>query len=125
MSGGLPDAKPCASCWPRSDATTTFTWIPDCLDQALAAFLTAKVSAGPELPISAVSVVALLRAGEPSATPAVMARAATVTAASESRQRTVRKVRSGCTKYPPWGSCRDDERSLGSAVVEPAPWYSR
>ena len=58
MSGGLPEAKPWASCCPRSEATTTFSWIPVCLVNALAALLTANVSAGPELPIRAVSVVA-------------------------------------------------------------------
>ena len=58
MSGGLPEAKPWASCCPRSEATITFSWIPVCLVNALAALLTAYVSAGPELPIRAVIVVA-------------------------------------------------------------------
>ena len=63
MSGGLPDAKPWASCCPRSDATMTLTLMPDLRDHAAVATLTAFVSAGPELPIIAVSVVSWLVRG--------------------------------------------------------------
>src|SRR5262245_47959277 len=63
MSGGFPEAKPWASCCPRSEATITFTSMPVCFVNAFAAPVTAKVSAGPELPISAGSGVAWLFVG--------------------------------------------------------------
>src|SRR3954467_9953651 len=63
MSGGLPDAKPWASCCPRSDATMTLTLMPVFFVHADVATLTAFVSAGPELPISAVISVAWVFAG--------------------------------------------------------------
>src|SRR3954447_4517385 len=75
MSGGLPDAKPWASCCPRSDATMTLTLMPVLFVHAAVATLTAFVSAGPELPISAVSSVAWLFAGEPYAVAAATAHA--------------------------------------------------
>ena len=92
MSGGLPDAKPWASCCPRSEATTTFTLMPVCFVKALAALLTAKVSAGPELPISAVSVVAWLLVGEPTAAPTVDGERAD----HDDRQRRGASGNSGC-----------------------------
>src|SRR5919198_1053062 len=107
MSGGLPDAKPWASCWPRSEATTTLTLLPVCLLHAAAALLTANVSAGPELPISAVSVTALLFAGEARAAPTVTASAPTVMTASATRQRAIRVLRCAFTnRFPPWESSR-------------------
>src|SRR3954451_11074431 len=98
MSAGLPDAKPCASCWPRSDATTTFTWMPVRLVNALAALLTANVSAGPELPIRAVRVVALPDTGDAMAAPTATASAQTATTTSARRQRALLVSRSSCTK---------------------------
>ena len=53
--------------------------MPVCFVNAFAALLIAKVSAGPELPISAVSVVALLFVGEPMAAPTATASALIVT----------------------------------------------
>src|SRR6516164_5584694 len=85
MSGGLPDAKPWASCCPRSDATMTLTLMPVFFSNADAATLTAFVSAGPEVPISAVSSVAWLFAGDPYAVAAATATAPTVTDKSASR----------------------------------------
>src|SRR5882757_1308595 len=87
MSGGFPDAKPWASCCPRSEATITLTLIPDFFDHAAVATLTAFVSAGPELPIRAVSVVSWLLAGEPRAVPAATATAQTTTNGNTSRER--------------------------------------
>src|SRR3954471_17740171 len=97
MSGGLPDAKPCESCWPRSEATTTFTWMPVRLLHALAALLTPKASAGPELPIRAVMVVALLDPGDAIAAPTATARAQTATTTSATRQRALLVSRTSCT----------------------------
>jgi hypothetical protein len=51
------------------------------------ATLTAFVSAGPELPISAVSVVSLVFAGAPKAVPAATATAQTVSSSNPSRRR--------------------------------------
>src|SRR3954466_13639700 len=87
MSGGLPDAKPCASCCPRSEATMTLTLMPVFFDHAAVATLTAFVSAGPELPISAVSSVAWLFDGEPYAVPTATAHAQTPTDNNMSRRR--------------------------------------
>src|SRR3954451_1046778 len=97
MSGGLPEAKPCASCWPRSEATTTLTWMPVRLLHALAALLTANVSAGPELPIRAVMVVALLDPGDAIAAPTATARAQTAATTSARRQRALLVSRTSCT----------------------------
>src|SRR6476619_3090648 len=97
MSGGLPDAKPWASCCPRSEATITLTLLPVCLLQAAAALLTANVSAGPELPISAVTVTAWLRVGEARAAPTATASAQTVTTASATRQRALQFFRCAFT----------------------------
>src|SRR3954463_6659001 len=97
MSGGLPEAKPCASCWPRSEATTTLTWMPVRLLHAFAALLTAKVSAGPELPIRAVMVVALLDPGDAIAAPTATARAQTAATTSARRQRALLVSRTSCT----------------------------
>src|SRR6478752_6360927 len=85
MSGGLPDAKPWASCCPRSDATMTLTLMPVFFVHADVATLTAFVSAGPELPISAVSPVAWLFAGDPLAVAAATAIAQTTTDKNASR----------------------------------------
>ncbi len=90
MSGGLPEAKPWANCCPRSEATTTLTGIPVRLVNALAALLTAYVSAGPELPMRAVSVFAFPLCWEPRAVPAVTASAATMTSMSTARERAMR-----------------------------------
>src|SRR6476659_10705945 len=112
MSGGFPEAKPCASCCPRAEATTTFTWIPVCFVTALAALLTANVSAGPELPIRAVSVVALPLWREPRAVPAVSASAATMTSKSAARGREVRLFRCAFTTEFLLGAI---ENSVGGA----------
>src|SRR5690242_7533491 len=102
MSAGLPDANPWASCWPRSDATITFAVLPVCFDQARAALLTAKVSAGPELPISAVIVIpALWLCCPATATPVVRASAATATTSVATCQRTPRVVRCAFTSEFP------------------------
>src|SRR3954469_6127465 len=85
MSGGLPDAKPWASCWPRSDATMTLTLMPVFFDHAPVATWTAFVSAGPELPISAVSSVAWVFVGDPYAVAAATATAQTATDKNASR----------------------------------------
>src|SRR3954451_24711939 len=69
--------------------------MPVCLVDALAALLTANVSAGPELPIRAVIVEAFAFSRPPRATPAVSASAATMTATSDARQRAGRVIR--CT----------------------------
>ena len=115
MSGGFPEAKPWASCCPRSEATITFTSMPVCFVNAFAAPLTAKVSAGPELPISAVSVVAWLFVGEPRAAPTATASALTVTTANKN-QRRLRVVRCGCKrcgcmKCPPWRAVENEKRA--------------
>src|SRR5437868_7042470 len=112
MSGGLPDAKPCASCCPRFEATITSTLLPVCLLHAAAALLTAKVSAGPELPIRAVRVTALLFAGEPRAAPTVTASAQTAMSGTAIRQRGIRMFRCAFTnRSPPWGAIENDERA--------------
>src|SRR3954447_198253 len=97
MSAGLPEAKPWASCCPRSDATITFTLLPVCLLQAAAALFTANVSAGPELPIRAVIVTALLRVGAPRAAPTATASAQIAMAGSAIRQRAIRMLRCAFT----------------------------
>src|SRR5690349_20332348 len=99
MSGGFPEEKPCASCCPRSEATTTFTLLPVFFAQAAVATLTAFVSAGPELPIRAVIVTAFLLAGEPSAVPAVTASADTA-AARSALQHAIRNLRLTFTNIP-------------------------
>src|SRR6478672_1509320 len=104
MSGGFPDAKPCASCCPRSEATITLTLLPVCLLQAAAALFTANVSAGPELPIRAVSVTALLRVGAPRAAPTAMT-------GSASRQRAFRMLRCAFTNTFLLGDIENDERA--------------
>jgi hypothetical protein len=71
--------------------------MPVCLVNACAAFLTAYVSAGPELPIKAVSVVAWLLRDEPSAVPAVRASAATMMITSTALERAMRGFRCGFT----------------------------
>src|SRR3954447_11562522 len=110
MSGGLPEEKPWASCCPRSEATITLTLLPVCLLQAAAALFTANVSAGPELPIRAVMVTALLRVGEPRAAPTATASAQTVTTTSATRQRAIRFFRCAFTKdLPPWRTRKTSE----------------
>ena len=90
MSGGLPEAKPWANCCPRSDATTTFNWMANCVVDALAAALWPCLLRGAGAPqIGAVTVSASLRWREPKAAPAVMASAPTMTSASDVRQRAV------------------------------------
>src|SRR4051795_8532771 len=123
MSAGFPDAKPCASCWPRSEATMTLTWIPVRFDQACAALLTAKVSAGPELPINAVIVVALVLAVEPRAAPTATASAPTVTTANVRRQRATGVVRCACTSsVPPCGCLGGSGRGTVSRGESRAGW---
>src|SRR4029077_8246833 len=113
MSGGLPEAKPWASCCPRSDATITLTLLPVCLLQAAAALFTANVSAGPELPIRAVMVTACVRAGAPTAAPTATASAQTVTTVSARRQRATRVFRFAITKktLPPLELFEKDEQA--------------
>src|SRR4051795_6459203 len=113
MSGGLPEEKPWASCCPRSEATITLTLLPVCLLQAAAALFTANVSAGPELPIRAVTVTALLRVGEPRAAPTATASAQTVTTTSATRQRAIRVFRCAFTKRSPSLENEKDERAGG------------
>src|SRR3954454_17192720 len=118
MSGGLPEEKPWASCCPRSDATITLTLLPVCLLQAAAALFTANVSAGPELPIRAVIVTALLRVGEPRAAPTATASAQTVTTASATRQRAIRVFRCAITKRSPsLGTIEKGERAVRRSGV--------
>src|SRR4051794_19967950 len=112
MSGGFPDAKPWASCWPRSDATTTLTGIPVFFDHAFAALLTANVSAGPDVPIRAVIVVADALPREPSAALAVRASAEMMTAASAVRQRV---IRCECTRQSLLGAFEDGEGVVSAA----------
>src|ERR1051326_7040636 len=87
MSGGLPDAKPWASCCPRSDATMTWTLMPVLFVHADVATLTAFVSAGPELPISAVSSVAWVFVEDPLAVAATAATARAHSAADKNATR--------------------------------------
>src|SRR3954452_15205929 len=116
MSGGLPEEKPWASGCPRSEATITLTLLPVCLLQAAAALFTANVSAGPELPIRAVMVTALLRVGEPRAAPTATASAQTVTTTSATRQRAIRIFRCAFTKRSPSLENEKDERAVGAAA---------
>src|ERR1700759_325405 len=51
MSGGVPPASDCVSCWGRSLAGVTTTFLPVLAAQALPAAPTALVSASPEDPI--------------------------------------------------------------------------
>src|SRR5215472_4608055 len=85
MSGGLPDAKPWASCCPISDATMTLTLMPVRFDHADVATLTAFVSAGPELAIIAVTSPAWGFAGDPYAIVAATAAVQTATDKNASR----------------------------------------
>src|SRR5215831_4982048 len=95
----------------------TLTLMPVFFSNAPAATLTAFVSAGPELPISAVSSVAWGLAGDPDATVAATAAAKTVTDRNARRFQWSFKVIPSCPSKgrSPCGTRREP-------LSQPPPW---